>query len=227
MTAKETDDLLHELNDIGLAYKKACRELERGLAANPHRDRVAARNALTLEHCHESVRALSRYLVDSPGFALWQRLANALRDRIAGAEPALFFNIGQQIDLRGNRSGITVGARMQGLAALVLDALTEGGFKKAEAETWLNHELRELQIKDEGGDLLTGRRISVWRDHFRRGEGSKHGREGYNEVKKLAIAKPLSSRHAVDLAHELLMMLKLMGDHELPKAQRKTLTYPS
>jgi hypothetical protein len=228
MTTKKIDpqkgwmDLLQDLNDIGRAHEDACRELEAELAANPHRDKVAARNTLTLKYCGRLVTLIAISL-EGPGFSLCQRLANALSDRSAEAEPGLFFNIEQQqIDLGGNRSGITVGARTQGLAALALDDLIEGGFKKKEAEAWLDIELKNMNIRDAGGDLLTGRRISVWRDHFRLGRGSKHGRLVYNEAKRRDAMNPLTSRQiAEQVARETLMGVRYFGDHQLPKAQRR------
>jgi len=231
---------LHQrLLTLTAKHELARRELESKLLSDPHRDKVKARNTLDLKYCENIVDSFSWYFAgfDSGISELLARLDNALRDRIVGSEPALFFNIEPQPTFHAERakaSGSTVASTAQGYAALALEALLKGGFSKADAIKWLDREILSLRLVDADGEPLTGKRIDHWRGHFGRGEGSRAGREFYKKGLDVALnstpealtvlrsaRSDLKKQKVEAIARSMLKSLKIMANRQLPASQAR------
>jgi hypothetical protein len=125
------------------------------------------------------------------------RVANALFDIVnSSSSPALFdVAAGAPQRPKGPR---TAGAECEGRLAAALEIVILGGMKLAEAQAWIETEIRKAGLVDAAGGPITGERVAGWRNHFNKGRGAAHGRTWF----RAEITGPARGGRALLLAEK-------------------------
>ena len=149
---------------------------------------------------------------------LLHRIANALFDKDSNSRSALFDGFGDTEFPRW-----TAGRQCEGRLAAALQILRHGRMKLADAQDWLEAEMRKAGLVDEAGNQISAKRIRFWRNNFRRGVGASHARTFYDqELTDQAQRLAAPNKDCEDLARRLIRLLAHSLNRTVPQPLKRT-----